>query len=245
MPSLTRLTSMLAAPLAPPRDWLEVAISALAPPSCCACREPVGSAADPLCSACRGAIPWLRGSLCARCGLPEPCGRRCPARCGAVERAWAPVAHDGVARAVVHAYKLRGALRLATVMSAQIAAGAPAGLLAPPAALVPVPTHPARSRRRGYDHAARLADALGERVRLPVVRCLTRRGAATRQAGASRAARTAAGRVDVVADGDVPRSVVLVDDVHTTGATLEACAHALREGGALRVSAVTYARALR
>lgn len=244
MPSLARLTALIAGPLVSPRDWLEVAISALVPASCCACRAPV-AAGDPLCPGCRAAIPWLRGPRCARCGLPAPCGRRCPARSGALARTWAPVAHEGPARAIVHAYKLGGALRLADMMAAQIAAGAPRDLLSPPATLVPVPTHPARVRHRGYDHAARLADALAGRVRLPVARCLVRRGAAARQAGAPRAVRLEHGRIDVVATRPAPPVVVLVDDVHTTGATLQSCALALQAAGALRVCAVTYARSLR
>ena len=66
-----------------------------------------------------------------------------------------------------------------------------------------------------------------------------------RQVGASRAARLAPGRLNVVAAGPAPAEAVLVDDVHTTGATLRAGAAALRAAGAERVVCVTYARALR
>jgi predicted amidophosphoribosyltransferase len=108
-----------------------------------------------------------------------------------------------------------------------------------------VPAPAVRRRRRGFDHAARLADAIAVRTGLEVARCLRRAGAAPRQALAGRAERLERGRVRVAAAGSVPRSAVLVDDVQTTGATLEACARELRRGGAASVTGVAYARALR
>jgi predicted amidophosphoribosyltransferase len=172
----------------------------------------------------------------------------CPAARGPLDAAWAPLAHEGPARAVVHALKFRGALRLVDLMAAQVAANAPPGLLNG-AVLVPVPAHPARRRARGFDHAGRLAAAVGVRTGRQVARCLRRSGTVRRQVGASRAARVASGRVEVRLDGGrgglpPPPVVALVDDVHTTGATLRACAAALRAGGSRRVVGVTYARAL-
>jgi predicted amidophosphoribosyltransferase len=128
-------------------------------------------------------------------------------------------------------------------MAAQIAAGAPPGLLAG-TAIVPVPAHPGRRRTRGYDPAELLARALARRTGLPLAPVLRRGGGAVRQLGSSRDVRRAPGRLRVAAIRAAPPLVVLVDDVHTTGATLAACAAALRAAGAQRVAAVTWARTL-
>jgi predicted amidophosphoribosyltransferase len=158
---------------------------------------------------------------------------------------WTPLAYEGPARAVVHALKFHGALPLADLMAAQIVATAPPGLLdRAGAVLVPVPTPGSRRRRRGFDHAGRIADAIGRRTGLPVARCLRRTGPASRQAGARRRQRLDHARLRVAVTGPVPAAAVLVDDVHTTGATLEACARELRKGGCTTVFAVAYARAL-
>jgi predicted amidophosphoribosyltransferase len=218
--------------------------AALAPPACLACRAPLRDAGAELCVGCRRALPWLAEPRCVRCGLPLPCGGRCSAAAAAFERAWAPLAHDGPARQLVAALKFRGALPVARLMAAQIAASAPPELLAG-ATLVPVPLHPARRRARGFDQAALVARTLAVRSGLPLAACLARRGAATRQLGADRAARHAAAERHLLrVDGTPPARVLLVDDVHTTGATFEACARALRLAGARRVDAIAYARTL-
>jgi predicted amidophosphoribosyltransferase len=215
------------------------------PPVCLACRTAPTAADELLCAPCRRALPWLTGPCCPRCALPAPCAP-CPARRAAFVAAWSPVAYAGPARDLVVALKARGALPAAGLMGAQLAAGAPDELLAG-VTLVPVPAHPARRRARGHDQARFLARALAARTGLPVARCLRRRGgaAAPRQVGAGRRTRLEAGRHALSVRGRAPPVVALVDDVHTTGATLDACARVLRDAGAIRVVALAYARTLR
>jgi len=218
--------------------------AALAPPVCLACRTSLTDAHAQLCVSCRRALPWLAEPRCAGCGLPGACGNRCPAHAAAFERAWAPLAHDGPARALVSALKFRGALPVAQLMAAQVAVSVPRALLTG-AVLVPVPLHPSRRRARGFDQAALIATALGARTGLPVVGCLRRGGQPTRQLGADRAGRRAAAERQILAvRGPAPAYALLVDDVHTTGATFDACARALRTAGARRVAVVAYARTL-
>lgn len=234
---------------------VDALLALVVPAVCVACRR-AGDVArtDPLCRSCRRTLPWLGVPRCARCGLPGSCGARCPARAQAFSAAWAPVAYAGAVPSLVNALKERGAVGLARLMAAQIAATAPPGQwVGPmPAALVPVPADPLRRRRRGIDHAARLAAELAPRCGLSVAPVLSRpMTIGSRQAGLSRAQRLAPDRLEVVlrtggrGPSAVPSTAILVDDVHTTGATLHACALALRESGVLDVRAVTYARALR
>ncbi len=110
---------------------------------------------------------------------------------------------------------------------------------------MPVPAAAVRRRARGFDHAGRLAAAIGDRTGLRVVACLRRVGPAPRQARARRATRLERGRIGIAVAGLVPPRPILVDDVLTTGATLQACAAALRAAGAGSVVGVAYARALR
>src|SRR3954452_6495375 len=222
---------------------LERLLSLLVPPACLACRAPLPRAGEPLCARCRRELPWLPLRTCPRCALPPPC-RPCPAWRSAFTSAWAPMAHDGVARALVRELKFRGTLAAADLMAAQIAANAPPGP-GDACVLVPRPLHPARLRSRGYDEARSLAQRGAVRWVAALAPVLERadRGAA-RQVGAGRAGRRAAGRVEIRTRGGVPAVVTLVDDVHTTGATPDACARALSAAGACEVHALTYTRTL-
>jgi predicted amidophosphoribosyltransferase len=195
----------------------------------------------PLCSAC--------GGLCSRTAVVcELCGRRLaeavPLR-GAgppgVDRAWSSAPHEGVARELVAALKFRRLLPVADLIADRI------HRLSFPALgggeIVPVPTARSRTLARGFDPAAEIGSSLAERSGLPLRPDCLRRTGSGRQVGRRRAERL--GRPPgIEVDGPVPRSVLLVDDVLTTGATLSACAGALRGAGAARVVAVTFTRRL-
>jgi ComF family protein len=218
-------------------------LAVVVPPTCVACRAALPRADLRLCSACTRALPWLPPRVCPRCGLPAH-RRACPAAGAAFGRAWAPLAYDGVARELVGALKFRGALPVAALMAAHVAANLPAELRAEAAMLVPIPPQPARQRRRGFDPADALVAELAPRLGLPERACLRRRDRERRQVGATRTQRRRAGRLAIELRAPPPRRALLVDDVHTTGATLDACARVLIAGGCREVIAVTYARTL-
>jgi ComF family protein len=155
---------------------------------------------------------------------------------------WAPVAYSGPARDLARALKFRGAVAVADAMAAQIAANVRPALLQ--GTLVPVPLHPRRLRRRGYNQAALIAEALATRTGLGVADCLARSGSAATQVGRNRRERRAGPAGSIHTRAPVPARALLVDDVTTTGATLGACAAALRAAGALDVAAIAFARTI-
>ena len=195
----------------------------LAPPLCWGCRAPAART-EPLCPGCRRRLR-LAGPA------PEPVSGL---------KVGAALVYEGPARDLVRALKFRGAVGLADAMAALMIAAAPPGLLS--GALVPVPLHPLRRRARGFNQAERLTRALGRRTGLPVADCLVRPGVGRRQVGRGRGDRLAGPRGAIKAGGRVPARAVLVDDVVTTGATLSACAAALRAAGATDVEAFAFAR---
>jgi competence protein ComFC len=195
----------------------------LAPPLCWSCGT-LASRGRALCRGCRGSLVFLP---------------RDPVRLAGV-RVWAPVAYEGPGRDLVRALKFRGALSLAREMAALVVASAPEGLLR--GALVPVPLHPVRMRRRGFNQAAVLAAAVARATGLAACDCLRRRGPGPPQVGRSRGARLAGPAGSIEPRARVPPAALVVDDVVTTGATLAACATALRKAGTSDVAAIAFAR---
>src|SRR5919106_587758 len=211
------------------------------PQRCASC----GGGEKVVCGACLAELVLLRGPLCARCGAPtawpvERCSE-CTGRRLAFASARAAVMYEGVGRALVAAWKERGRRPLAALFADVVADT----VVRPPVdAIAFVPADRDRSLRRGQNPAEVLAAALAARWALPLVPAVTRARPTRRQTGLPRRARRANVQNAFAASGS-PRTVALVDDVYTTGATASAAATALRRAGARAVHVVTFARATR
>ena len=212
------------------------------PSRCAGCDVP-GPA---LCETCLAGLVRIAPPVCERCGCPGawPVRRcvECAGRRLAFARARGAVVYDARSRPLVSAWKERGRRDLARVFAAVVNE-----VIARPDAevLTFVPGDRERGRERGHVPAARLARALGEIWGMPDRPLLVRTGGSRRQAGLPRAERRTNVRGLFDARSGAGGLVVLVDDVYTTGATVSACATALRRAGASRVEVVCLARAVR
>jgi ComF family protein len=241
----------------PPRRRLRRELLHLLLPACClGCGTPLpGRAPLGLCAPCRAALVPLAAPRCAACARhldahAVPQGYRCRACLAhppAYDRLLAAWSYEPPLDAVVHGLKF-GRLDYLGGHLAEALAAALAGELAGAELVVPVPLHWRRRLARGYNQAERIARPLAALLGLPYRPLLRRRRLTPPQTTLDRAARLAnlrgafalrgAGAVTAVAG----RRVLLIDDVATTGATLEAAAAALERGGAETVVAVVAAR---
>src|SRR5262245_34039845 len=223
------------------------------PPLCPACREPVRDAGG-LCATCWSRLNFITRPYCERLGIPfafDPgpgiLSMQAIADPPAYGRARAAVRFDDVARALVHALKYGDRLDLAPTLGRWMAT-AGRELLADADALVPVPLHWHRLWARRFNQSAALAGMISQASRVPVATTLVKRVKATRQqVGLTRSERAhniqGAFRVPRPARAEVAgRRIVVVDDVLTSGATVDACARALLAAGAAQVDVLVFAR---
>lgn len=229
------------------------ALNLALPPLCPSCRDPV---ADPgaLCAACWSKLSFIARPYCDRLGIPfvyDPgpgiLSMQAIADPPAYARARAAVRYDDVARDLVHAFKYGDRLDLAPTLGGWMA-HAGRELREGAEALVPVPLHWRRLWARRFNQSAALAHTVARHWGVPVLHGPLRRVKSTvQQVGLSRTerAQNVQGAFAVARErkGEIAgRSLILVDDVLTSGATTDACARVLLRAGAKRVDVLVFAR---
>ncbi|HEY0789704.1 MAG TPA: ComF family protein [Chthoniobacterales bacterium] len=235
------------------QPWGTTVLELLYPSHCLHCQRPV-PARSLLCAACTGEIPWLRPPFCLTCSRPFPGAAELVAACPncldqtfAFGAAVAAVRATGSARELIHRFKYGGKHHLRRILGTWlVTAFEDARIQSEPVdALVPVPLHPTRRRERGYNQAEELASLLSARVKVPTLPCLQRTRYTDTQTQFDRAQRRRNLRnaFQLRKGSDVARKrLLLIDDVLTTGSTLDECARVLVARGATSVRALTVAR---
>jgi len=225
-------------------DLVNLALDCLFPKQCVGCGR-VGSF---ICPECAAHLPCLLPPICPRCGQPQASGILCPTCAGRTSSVLAirsAFRFEGTIRAAIHELKYRNVRSLAPTL-ADYVTPLVHEVEYDPELVLPVPMHKSRLRKRGYNQASLLAISIGQSLALPVCTdVLTRIKAGPSQvmSGSGEARWSSVQGAYLCTNATVSdKRVLLVDDVCTTGATIEACGGALRAAGAAEVVAVTVAR---
>lgn len=220
------------------------AVDLLFPKRCVGC----GDEGSFLCQRCSEELPMLEPPYCFLCARPERlvlglCSR-CRGRPLEIDGIRSPYRMEGAVREAVHALKYQGVRALAPTLGGLLADYVSRNPM-PVDAIVPVPLHPRRERSRGYNQSTLLAQAMGEALDVPVETSALRRLRQTppqaRSVGEDERRINVSGAFEAEAGQVRGRRIVVIDDVCTTGATLESCAIALRSAGAASVWGLTLA----
>ena len=228
-----------------PETSFQPYLSALAdlfyPERCVGCER---RASDVLCRACFDALPYVGSPFCGRCGLPTAFATPLCEQCKNVdfrfESARAPLKYGGVGKKIVHALKYRGYQRVVDRLAAPLMLQVIDGPRFD--AVVPVPLHRSRLRKRGFNQAELLAGSVAGRLRAPVSDTLEAVRSTRDQIELSAAQRRANVSGAYRAKGPLRGRILLVDDVFTTGATMHACAETLLRAGAREIHALSLCR---
>lgn len=222
----------------------EISLNLLFPQRCVGC----GKEDSLLCQSCLRLLPRLMPPICPLCGLPQASGVLCPDCVGwqtAIDGIRSPFRFEGIMREAVHQLKYQNIRTLAPVL-AQLLRDYLNTKPIPGEVLVPVPLHPRRLKERGYNQSGLLAKGLGKLTRLPVVEnCLIRERHTAPQVRTSTVEERRSNIAKAFTCRDVKlkdKQVLLIDDVSTSGATLDACASALKAAGAKSVWGLVLAR---
>jgi ComF family protein len=240
------------------RRFGEALLDLFLPRSCAGCQDVWLAAGEGLwCKNCLRELSWIRSPICPRCGTPYTNSPSAPDHlCGECtlspvpfDTARSAVEHSGVVRDRIHQLKFGGRLHwvppLADLLAYTFQQACPGSV----DLVLPVPLHVRRLRQRGFNQSALMARALGRRLRLPVhFDILVRTRWTDPQTRLSREERrqNVKGSFCVTVPGGVEsKSVLLIDDVYTTGTTLMECSKILKKAGAGEVHALTVTRAVK
>jgi competence protein ComFC len=224
-----------------PNTYLAALADMFYPVRCVGCER---RSSDVLCRACFEALPHVGSPVCGRCGLPTAFATFVCERCKNVdfgfESARAPLKYEGVGKEVVHALKYRGHKQVVGKLAAPLMLQAIAhGRFD---AVVAVPLHRTRLRKRGFNQAELLARGVAGRITATVSDTLEVVRSTRDQVELSAAQRRANVAGAYKARGPLRGRILLIDDVFTTGATMSACAGALLSAGANEVHALSLCR---
>ncbi|MBX9710918.1 MAG: ComF family protein [Xanthobacteraceae bacterium] len=252
VPRKARLKTMFAACRSALASTARIALDIALPTLCVSCREPVEG--DGLCPACWSRLSFIAPPYCPRLGIPfvyDPgpglLSMEAIASPPAYQRARAAVRYDDIARTLVHGLKYQDRTDLAPAMGRWMA-HAGRELLSEADAIVPVPLHWKRAWSRRYNQSGALARVIAQQSGTPVMNDVLARVRPTQQqVGLSRPerARNVQGAFGVAKEKKsrvAGRRIVLVDDVLTSGATVDACARALLRAKAASVDVLVFAR---